>query len=672
MSKYKVQRVRFVEYAPKAINCMALEDSERERLAVCREDGSIEVWCTTPRKYSWSIDLVIPSRAKRSIDSVTWCHSRLFTAGLEGELTEWHLEDMTEKNTADACGGPVWCIAGSNDRNTIAAGCEDGAVRLFDIQYGGLEPAKTLDKQEFRVLSLAWSKCDSIIVTGSTDSTIRVYNVTTRHITSRISTDKLREKNTLIWSINLTSDMTIISGDSLGQTQFWDAKMGTLLKSFKSHEADVLAVCVSKDEGSIYSSGIDSRVAEFKFETDKDTKDGEWRMTRKLRSVNHDVRALSLTKGQSECLIIGGIDPRLSVFNISSKAESPHFLSIFPDSPPCCLAKKNNILVFHEANKLHVWKLPFLKKDIQVPTKLLELKSPRDDYITCADVSANGGVVIFADINCIFAYALSYNATESMKQGIQVAKIKVPKDTIQGVQKIKLLPDGSKAVIASPKGIAMINIHEKDKCTTVFKGSRDSKGPWYLLDVDQTGSYAAAVNFEHQIFIFCLKTMSLLCTAPQSLCKKLAIKFQPKTNKLVYVNAQKEIHIYDFISKKFDDWSIQVNKQQLLKKQASAGAKFINIAFDQKDNSVAFLQSENGFVKIKIGAKLDSKKSLKKAGEKRKYHEIESSFLTSATKYSSLLYLDTTKENSLLVVECPLDRILNTLPPALKIKRFGR
>ena len=667
-----MQRIRFVEYTPKSVTCTAPEDSDRGRLAVCREDGSIEIWCTVPSSFlRWNIDFVIPGRVERSIDSVTWCRSRLFTAGLEGELVEWDLENLAQKNTADACGGPVWCVAGSHDKSFVAAGCEDGSVRLFDIQFGGLELAKTLDRQDFRVLSLAWSKCDTIIVTGSTDSTIRVYDVATRHIVSRISTDKIKEKNTLIWSIYLTSDMTIISGDSLGQTQFWDAKMGTLLNSFKSHEADVLALCVSENEDSVYSSGIDSRVAEFKCETDKDTSGGEWRLTRKLRSVNHDVRALSLTGGKKDCLIVGGIDPRLSVFDISRKSRSAQFLSIFPDSPPCCLAKNKNVLVFHEANKVHVWKLPFLDgkdEESQIPNKLLELKSSRDDYITCADISTNGDILICADINCVFGYALSYNVNESLRPEIQVAKIKFPKGSFQGTQKIKLLPDGSRAVLAASKGIGVINICDKGQNNTSFESTRALKGPWCLLEVDETGSYAAAANFDNEIFVFCLKRGALLCTVPQSSSNILAIKFQPQTNRLVFVGAQKEIHIYDFISEKFDDWTSHANQKELLKNLTTKGARFINIAFDQQDSSIVFLQWENGFVKMKIGAE----QSLVRAGMKRKHQDKKDSFFNSVTKYSPLLYLDTTKENCIVVVECPLDRILNALPPALKVKRFGR
>ncbi len=42
--------------------------------------------------------------------------------------------------------------------------------------------------------------------------------------------------------------MTVVSGDSRGKTSFWNGKTGTLVDSYQSHKADVLAVAVTKDQ----------------------------------------------------------------------------------------------------------------------------------------------------------------------------------------------------------------------------------------------------------------------------------------------------------------------------------------------------------------------------------------------------------------------------------------
>lgn len=43
-------------------------------------------------------------------------------------------------------------------------------------------------------------------------------------------------------------DLTIVSGDSRGKTSFWNGKTGTLVDSYQTHKADVLAVAVAKDQ----------------------------------------------------------------------------------------------------------------------------------------------------------------------------------------------------------------------------------------------------------------------------------------------------------------------------------------------------------------------------------------------------------------------------------------
>ena len=84
---------------------------------------------------------------------------------------------------------------------------------------------------------------------------------------------------TLVWSVKALNDgNTIVSGDSLGHTAFWDLSFGTLLQSFNivssrccvvnlkfcllQHKADVMSVVVCGDD-LVYASGVDSMVSLF-------------------------------------------------------------------------------------------------------------------------------------------------------------------------------------------------------------------------------------------------------------------------------------------------------------------------------------------------------------------------------------------------------------------------
>ena len=55
-------------------------------------------------------------------------------------------------------------------------------------------------------------------------------------------------------------DGTLVSGDSLGNVQFWDAQHGTLLQGFARHRGPVLALAALPDGRTIFASGVDNQV----------------------------------------------------------------------------------------------------------------------------------------------------------------------------------------------------------------------------------------------------------------------------------------------------------------------------------------------------------------------------------------------------------------------------
>jgi U3 small nucleolar RNA-associated protein 4 len=106
---------------------------------------------------------------------------------------------------------------------------------------------------------VAWH-CDwEHIATGNMD-TIRVWNIETGHPTARMT---MGRAETYIWSLAITRDMTVISGDSRGQTSLWNGKNGTLMDSVHSHKADVLPLALSGNETTAYSRGVDPTLVHF-------------------------------------------------------------------------------------------------------------------------------------------------------------------------------------------------------------------------------------------------------------------------------------------------------------------------------------------------------------------------------------------------------------------------
>ena len=233
------QRCRFVNYTPSAINALAfeqhasVEDDEDDaggvgggsaaaaavapkptRLAISRANGDIELWNVS---HDWHLERFIRGGEDASVESIAWANGRLFSAGLHSTVTEYDLKTLMPKASVDSFGGPVWTIAINHAGTVLAAGCEDGCVKLFDIEDGRLEYVRSLDKQEGRVLAVAWHEDDEIIVAGGADSTIRVLVAETGRTRLRITLGSTPDAATLVWSVCVLKDMTIVSGDSRGK-----------------------------------------------------------------------------------------------------------------------------------------------------------------------------------------------------------------------------------------------------------------------------------------------------------------------------------------------------------------------------------------------------------------------------------------------------------------------
>lgn len=65
---------------------------------------------------------VIPGREQCGIEALSWVGDRLFSAGLNGEITEYDLTNQKVKYTIDAYGGPIWTITGNKQGTHLAVG----------------------------------------------------------------------------------------------------------------------------------------------------------------------------------------------------------------------------------------------------------------------------------------------------------------------------------------------------------------------------------------------------------------------------------------------------------------------------------------------------------------------------------------------------------------------
>lgn len=281
--------------------------------------------------------------------------------------------------TLPSQGGVIWCMASSPLSRYIALGCEDGHVRIVDIREGRFEhlaisnaakagvgeAATRSDRAKTRIVSVAWGPpqhkqkqakpkpyktaaraasdsdsdsdsddddddwSESYFIAGTTSSVALLFALSTGRLTQRLMLPKARSEQTIVWSVAVLPDHTLVTGDSLGFVTFYDAATKVPLPEgrFQVHDkgADVLCLTVGPDGKTIYSGSVDQKVSEFVMLNKK------WIHTATRRLHAHDVKAvvvdppLSPTKGSID---LKGIVPVL----ISASADFNIVLT--PASPP--------------------------------------------------------------------------------------------------------------------------------------------------------------------------------------------------------------------------------------------------------------------------------------------------------------------------------------------------
>ncbi|KAF8624779.1 hypothetical protein AX15_005669 [Amanita polypyramis BW_CC] len=322
-------------------------------LAVGHANGNIDLceWSGNDKELqstqAWVVRKTLPGLYPSKVDSLafiirypdklgpgnipSYSDLRLFSSGGGSELIEWDIDRGYIRRTINSQGGAIWCVSANPALNTLAIGCEDGSVRLLSVAHDTLQHSRRFDRVKSRVLSIAWGPpvprqkaekysaassegssseddededdwSDSWLVTGGSDNSLRKWDVTTGRVIDRMATDKIRGERTLVWTVGILGDGTIISGDSLGMVKFWDSRTCTQLHTFKAHGADVLCMAIDPEGKAVYTSGVDQKIAQFTLVKTTGTDKGplgfqgtssRWVQTCSRRLHSHDVRALT-------------------------------------------------------------------------------------------------------------------------------------------------------------------------------------------------------------------------------------------------------------------------------------------------------------------------------------------------------------------------------------------
>ncbi|TIB73425.1 hypothetical protein E3Q24_01192 [Wallemia mellicola] len=447
-----------------------------------------------------------------SLNPYTSDHLRLFSSSGTNTLIEWDLNTGKIANKLSSDGGAIWSVASSPSGKSLAIGCADGRIRLVNLSSNQFEIGRVLAHVPTRLLSVAWCRKtesntddedydemkDGWLVAGCSDSSLRVYNLNDGRVSDRLSVDKAKNQHTLIWSVNVLEDNTIVSGDSLGSVIFWDRQSASQISAFKAHEADILTTCVSSDGETVFSGGIDQRVSQFtKISITADRLDTKFTQSGSKRIHTHDINAIAVWPPQgttskqalaSQVPIVasGGIDPHLILtpggkptnrrtkqaqldiagYNPVSSSRSVHFSDAWHRRTPFVpLNGRNSVtvcrsrrwVVARRDSGISVWRVKSAEEETGDGgfEKILDIEFKFRTHLISHSVSPDGTVLAVSDAYETKLFAIAEDGPAIPKK----VKLETP---LPGANYIQFTPD-SKRIILALSGATSVVVYELEE-----------------------------------------------------------------------------------------------------------------------------------------------------------------------------------------------------------------
>ena len=174
-------------------------------------------------------------------------------------------------------------VALTPDGKTLAAGGDNGAIRLWNVQTGKF--TNTLKSHSSAIYALAFSPDGKTLVSGSADATIKIWNWRTG---SLIRTLK-RRSEAGVSALAISPDgKTLVSGDRTGTMELWNLGTGELTNFFAGHAILVTALAINSNGQTLVSSSQDNTIKLWELQTGK--------LIRTLTAANsHQFFAVAIT-----------------------------------------------------------------------------------------------------------------------------------------------------------------------------------------------------------------------------------------------------------------------------------------------------------------------------------------------------------------------------------------
>jgi len=191
------------------------------------------------------------------------------------------LVEGREYNRLKGYNGEVDSVSFSSDGKILATGSSDTTIKLWDVETG--QEIRTLKGHNGHVYSASFSSDGKTLASGSEDTTIKLWNLETGQ---EIRT--LKGHNGHVYSVSFSSDgKTLASGSEDKTIKLWNVETGQEIRTLKGYNGHVYSVSFSSDGKTLASGSEDKTIKLWNVETGQEI--------RTLKGYNGEVDSVSFS-----------------------------------------------------------------------------------------------------------------------------------------------------------------------------------------------------------------------------------------------------------------------------------------------------------------------------------------------------------------------------------------
>lgn len=362
---------------------------QTDQVAVGHQDGSVVVRSMTePDKVFWKSN----GELSKEIHCLAFDASgkRLVGGGVDRTVVVWDVGGIRQSLPLKGHRGDVDFCAFSPDERLVVTGSRDSTFRLWGVDSGNLQwdlptPEKYIDRiHEFSYEPQAVFTSDGKLLVTKTSGDRMVLGKPA--LVWDIQTgpppmyEFTHEMMAAIWDITVTPDDSKMITTSYDQTaKLWDLRTGKEVQTFKGHSQPVLRALIADNGQLLVTASADGEVRVFQISTGRVVH--HWRVPEGLINIklSHNKRFLALgSNPKDKDTFIEIWDPlvgaRLATIHLPSETLSPlDGLAFSPDD--------RALLGRTRSGKLSFWVLPPTGQEL-IDKAWARVGQPRRDLLT--------------------------------------------------------------------------------------------------------------------------------------------------------------------------------------------------------------------------------------------------------------------------------------------------